>query len=173
MPPHSEGAEESGPIHADAALVEPLPEGFATCSALILRVLADASDGVLRVPTGEAAVSFIDTRDIAAVAVESLFGDHAGREYALTGSESLTFAEVVKSCQHTRVPVLGYESIPDTDFRRATLGLGWHPDYVETRSGLFATIAAGYASPVTDDVTEVTGRRPCTLAEFLQEGGQS
>lgn len=136
-----------------------------------LRVLADAHDGVLRLPTGEAAVSFIDTRDIAAVAVEALLGEHNGREYTLTGPASLTFAEVAEACRDSRLSVHGYEPVTDATFRQAALDLGWHRDYVDVMSGLFAIITDGQAALVTSDVTEVTSHRPRALDGFVQEFG--
>ncbi|QNG19340.1 NAD(P)H-binding protein [Rhodococcus triatomae] len=132
-----------------------------------LRTLAEAHGGALRLPTADAAVSFIDTRDIAAVAVEALLADHHGREYALTGPQSLTFSEVAEACRDSPMPVNAYEPVSEKDFRRAALGLGWHPDYVDTVSGLFAVIAAGHAAPVLPDTAEVSGRAPRSLAEFI------
>ncbi|WGP06203.1 NAD(P)H-binding protein [Bacillus subtilis] len=134
-----------------------------------LRALAGAHDGVLRLPTGDAAVSFIDTRDIAAVAVEALLGDHDGREYALTGSQSLTFNDVAAACRDSTIPVEAYQPVSEEEFRRAALDLGWHPDYVNTLSSLFATIAAGHAAPVLLDAAEILGRAPRSLAEFVSE----
>ena len=135
-----------------------------------LRALAEAHDGVLRLPTGDAAVSFIDTRDIAAVAVEALLDDHHGREYALTGPQSLTFDDVVAGCRDTAIPVEDYQPVSEEDFRRAVRELGWHPDYVNTLSGLFATIAAGHAAPVLPDTARVLGRAPHSLPEFVAQG---
>lgn len=134
-----------------------------------LRVLANAHDGVLRVPAGDAATSFIDTRDIAAVAVEALLGEPVEREYALTGPEGLTFAQFVSACRDATIPIREYRSISEAEFREDALTLGWHTDYVDILSGLFASIAAGYAAEVTDDVIRATGRQPRTLSEFLRE----
>lgn len=134
-----------------------------------LRALADVHDGVLRLPTGDAAVSFIDTRDIAAVAVETLLGGHHRREYALTGSQSLTFADLATACRDSPVPVEAYEPVSEENFCRAALDLRWHPDYVNTLSSLFATIAAGHAAPVLPDTAKVLGRAPRSLAEFVRE----
>jgi uncharacterized protein YbjT (DUF2867 family) len=134
-----------------------------------LCALADAHDGVLRLPTGDAAVSFIDTRDIAAVAVEALLDDHNGREYSLTGPQGLTFAAVANACRDSVIPVEAYQPVSEEEFRRAALELGWHPDYVHTLSGLFATIATGHAAPVLPDTAKVLGRAPRSLPEFVKE----
>lgn len=132
-----------------------------------LRSLADAAGGVLRLPTQEAAVSFIDTCDVAAVAAEALVGGHAGCEYALTGPESLTLSDVAGLCRLSAVPIRGYEAVSDDEFRHTALGLGWHHDYVDTLSSLFATIATGATAEVHDDTRHVLGRSPRTLRAFL------
>ena len=133
-----------------------------------LRALADAHDGLLRLPTSDAAVSFIDTRDIAAVAVEALLGDHDGREYALTGPQSLTFTDLAAACRDSTIPIEQYQPVSEEEFRRAALDLGWHPDYVNTLTSLFATIDAGHAAPVLPDTAEVLGRAPRPVTEFVR-----
>lgn len=53
--------------------------------------------------------------------------------------------------------------------RRGSPPLDWHLDYMDTFSGLFATIATGHAAPVLQDTAEVLGRAPRSLADFLSE----
>jgi uncharacterized protein YbjT (DUF2867 family) len=51
--------------------------------------------GELLLPAGNGKTSFIDVRDVAAVAVRTLIEDgHQGRAYTLTGAEALTYYEV-------------------------------------------------------------------------------
>ena len=114
------------------------------------------------------AFSFIDTRDIAAVAVEALLGDHDGREYALTGPQSLTFTDLAAACRDSTIPIEQYQPVSEEEFRRAALDLGWHPDYVNTLTSLFATIDAGHAAPVLPDTAEVLGRAPRPVTEFVR-----
>ncbi|NDL58304.1 NAD(P)H-binding protein [Phytoactinopolyspora mesophila] len=134
-----------------------------------LRDLAEAYAGRLLLPTGDAAVSFIDARDIAAVAVAALVADHHGHEYTLTGSESLTFADVASLASAEGLPVTAYEHVPVAQFRHAVLDLGWEPSYVDTMCQLFATIAAGHAAHISQDVPSVLGRNPTTFTEFAQQ----
>jgi uncharacterized protein YbjT (DUF2867 family) len=55
---------------------------------------APQPDGGLYLPAGNAKCAFIDTRDIAAVAVQALTErGHKGREYTLTGPDGLSYAE--------------------------------------------------------------------------------
>ena len=56
---------------------------------------------------GEAKISAVDVRDIAAVAVAALTGEgHAGRTYDLTGPEALTHTEMAEVVKRARPPIL-------------------------------------------------------------------
>ncbi|MCD2188948.1 NAD(P)H-binding protein [Actinomycetospora soli] len=63
---------------------------------LFVQAVADAAHGgVLGAPIGDARVSVIDVRDIAAVAAVVLTGDgHAGATYTLTGPAAVSHAEL-------------------------------------------------------------------------------
>ncbi|MFD4443907.1 NAD(P)H-binding protein [Nocardia sp. NPDC058519] len=136
-----------------------------------LRDIAAAGAGTLRLPVAEAAVSFVDTRDIAAVVTESLLAEgHVGNEYALTGPESLTFRELAALTAGTGIGVERYEPVSPSEFERFTLELGWDAEYVETLLGLFSTIADGYAAPTTTDVADILGRPARTFADFAAVG---
>ena len=55
--------------------------------------------------TGEARISHVDVRDIAAVAVKSLTEtSHEGKAYSLTGPEALTYDEEVLVMSLTQDP---------------------------------------------------------------------
>lgn len=136
-----------------------------------LRDLADANRGVLRIPAGQAAVSFIDANDIAAVSVAALTGNHGNREYDITGEEALTFTEATAITAKAGLPVTAYEAVSDEEFRRSATALGWHPEYVDTLSGLYAVIASGANSHITSDATNVLSRPLRTLAEYAAAPG--
>ncbi|RZQ60430.1 NAD(P)H-binding protein [Amycolatopsis suaedae] len=131
-----------------------------------LAVLAAASGGTLSLPAGQAAVSFIDARDIAAAAAVTLRGGHDGREYTLTGPESLTFADLAATGAAHGLPVRAYRAVGEEEFRAGAAALGWAADYVDTLCGLFAFIREGAAEAVAADLPALLGRRPGTFAEF-------
>ncbi|MGW6424834.1 NAD(P)H-binding protein [Nocardia sp. NPDC055053] len=133
-----------------------------------LRDIAAAGTGTLRLPVADAAVSFVDTRDIAAVVTEALVAEgHVGKEYALTGPEALTFHELATLTAGTGIGVESYEPVSPSEFERFTLELGWDREYVETLLGLFSTIADGYAAPTTTDAAEVLGGPVRSFADFV------
>ncbi len=136
-----------------------------------LRDLAVANHGVLRIPAGEAAVSFIDANDIAAVSVTALRGTHGNREYDVTGEEALTFTQAAAITAQAGLPVTAYEPVSDEEFRRSAAALGWHPEYVDTLSGLYSVIASGANAHTTPDATDLLGRPLRTLAEYAAAPG--
>lgn len=81
----------------------------------------------------------------------------------------MTFADVADACRDSAIPVAAYQPVLEEDFRRSVLDLGWHPDYMDTLSGLFTMIAAGHAAPVLPATAEILGRAPRSLTEFVTE----
>ena len=109
---------------------------------------------VVRWPYADAVTSPIHQRDIAAVAVRALCEDgHAGAKYILTGPQSLTQREQVRTIGDALGRALRFEEIPPEAARRemtmpaliADMLLGAWP----------ATV--GKPAPVTSTVAEVTG----------------
>ena len=139
-----------------------------------MQVLADprfflddlVQEGRLPLVTGGGAVSWIDSRDIAAVAARALLEDgNEGRVHELTGPEALTLvetAEVLGSVLGRTVrPVelTMHEALAgvDDDFQRRND----EGAYDRIRTGMFGTL--------TDTVEQVTGRPPRTLRQFAAE----
>jgi len=57
------------------------------------------TQGAFYVPAGDAKVSFVDVRDIAAVAVRALTsngGKHEGKAYNITGGEALSYGQAAE-----------------------------------------------------------------------------
>lgn len=128
-----------------------------------LRDLIDPC-GVLRLPTGDAAVSFVDARDVAAVCGAALMdGGHAGAEYAITGPDALTLNELATAVE------LGYQPVDDAAYRKAATRAGWDPGYVATVGTLFDAIRAGWHAEVTGDVQHVLGRPAIPFTRFAEE----
>jgi uncharacterized protein YbjT (DUF2867 family) len=127
-----------------------------------------ASKGQFFAPAGDARVSLIDVRDIAAVAAAALTQNgHEGKIYDLTGPEALTHAEL--ACRFTTVlgkPVM-FVDIPEAAMRDALLGFGfprWQADgLVED----YAHYRRGEASAVSSSVQDITGRPPGSFDAFV------
>lgn len=128
------------------------------------------SGGAFYLPASDAKTSFIDTRDIAAVAVKALTeAGHAGHEYGLTGSESLSYYEAAALLSQAAGQDIRYVPISDEDFRHSLNDAGWPPERVQMMSGLFAGVRQGWAASVLPIVAQVLGRAPITLAQFAHD----
>jgi uncharacterized protein YbjT (DUF2867 family) len=142
--------------------------------------LQNFSDGVfahnvhtrrtVAVPAGDGAVSFVDTRDIGAVAAVALTEDgHAGQGYPITGPAAVTFAEVTAAITAATGRPVGYRSTTPEETRAELLASGVTPDYTELLLYLYGNIAAGYSAEVTDVVEKVTGRPARDAATYVRD----
>jgi uncharacterized protein YbjT (DUF2867 family) len=125
-------------------------------------------------PAGDARSSFIDTRDIAAVAAAALTGDgHQGKEYTLTGSQALSYGEAAKIISEVAGREITYAAISDDDMREAMKSAGWLPEQIEFMIGLFYTVRQGWTAPISPDVSSALGRDPITFAQFTRDNADA
>ena len=120
------------------------------------------------VPCGTGAESFVSAEDIAAVAASTLSDParHAGRAYAPTGSEALTFEEAAKVISTAVGRKISYRDIDRDAWISAITAAGVPSEYGDVLRTLTETIAKGHGSRPNDDVLEVTGAQPTRFEEF-------
>jgi uncharacterized protein YbjT (DUF2867 family) len=128
-------------------------------------------DGVIRGPAGEGRAAVVSHADIARSAMAVLLAPeaHTGRTYTLTGPEALTLSEAATiGWEVTGRHYTFHDETVDEAYRsRAAYGApGWQVDaWVST----YTAIRAGELAEVTDHVERLTGRRPQSLREYLEE----
>jgi len=117
---------------------------------------------------GDAATAPIHERDIAAVAVRALCGEgHAGKEYVITGPESLTQREQVHIIGEVIDHPLRFEEVPHDAARQELLAM-WPAAIADMLLNAYAA-AAGRPSHVTTTVADVTGTRARPFREWAVE----
>ncbi|WP_026123033.1 NAD-dependent epimerase/dehydratase family protein [Nocardiopsis halotolerans] len=132
--------------------------------------MARSRNGRLELPVKKkTGISFVDARDVADAAVAALLGDHGGRDYTLTGPQTLTFREVVKQTRGTESPVWKFKSLDRGSFHSRAADRGMSDRYVGSLSERFAAADAGRAAEVTEGVYEALRREPIPLARFVRE----
>ncbi len=131
-------------------------------------------DGNFYANAGDARISMVDTRDVAAVAATLLTqGGHDGETYEVTGPEALSYHDVAAKLAAANGRAVTYVDAPDDTVRSALLEFGvrdWlagalvdlYQDY--RRSG-----TDGYAAQVSDAVGRLTGRPARSLDQLLSE----
>lgn len=129
---------------------------------------ASVKAGVIYEPAAEGASSFVDTRDIAAVAVKVLTEvGHSGKAYALTGPAALTRTEIASELARASGHEVAYVAVDDTALRKAMSGAP--ASLVELMSELFGYVRAGYTAAISDDVKSVLGRPARDFSSFAAE----
>jgi uncharacterized protein YbjT (DUF2867 family) len=115
------------------------------------------AEGVLMAPIGDARVSAVDVRDIAAVAAEALTQPgHLGRTYTVTGPAAITHAEIADAIGEAVGRKITFVDVAPADF--ASFLRGVLPDWqVDGLLEDYAHYARGEAATVYPTVAEVTG----------------
>lgn len=114
--------------------------------------------GVVREPYGQAAMSPVDERDIAAVAVRALTGGaHHGATYLLTGPESLTRERQARIIGEALGRPVRWEEAPAGEARERMVASGLPPEVADGILEAQAALART-PGPTTTTVEAVTGR---------------
>jgi len=126
--------------------------------------------GVIALPWGAGKASFVDTRDIAAVAVDALTrDDHEGRTYTLTGPAALSIEDVVRALSDAAGTKITYLDAPESAARAGMLQAGLPPWQVHALMELNAINKQSRWEAVTRDVEKVIGKPPTDFAQFARD----
>src|SRR6516165_964687 len=128
------------------------------------------TEGAFYAAMGNARTSFIDVRDVAAVAARALTSPgHACKTYELNGPEALTYGEVAEKITQASGRRVQYVDIPVAQQKQAMLDQRL-PEWLATALlDLQAYYTYGKGSKVDDVVSTILGRAPRTMAQFLAE----
>jgi uncharacterized protein YbjT (DUF2867 family) len=124
----------------------------------------------LFVPAGNGRTSFIDARDIAAVAVRALSVPHiVNGGIDLTGSEALTYSEVAAIFSEVLGRRITYSNPAPPKFGLEMQKRGLKPAFVNIMILIYNTNRFGLAARVTNDVERILERRALSVADFVRD----
>lgn len=124
----------------------------------------------VQLPTGTARGSFIDARDIAAVAASLLQrSDLDGQAFDLTGGEALTHDEVAAMLSHELGRPIRYDDIAPAVMRDGLLAAGLPAAYAESLLVILEYFKLGYAARITDAVARITGSAPRPFHAYVRD----
>ena len=122
------------------------------------------------VPVGKARTSFIDVRDIAKVAALALTEEgHAGKTYDLTGSEGLDYWEVSRMMSEVLGRKISYRNPNPLYFLAETVRRGTPFSFAMVMTGLYLSTRFGMAKLITNDVERLTGHKPISFRQYVQD----
>lgn len=124
------------------------------------------TQNAILLPVGTAKTSFIDARDIAAVASSLLQRtDLENQAFDLTGAEPLDHDEVAVHLTRALGRPIRYQEVTPDDMRTILLGAGVPADYAEFLLMILSFLKLGYSARTTEHVQAITGQAPRTFAQ--------
>lgn len=121
---------------------------------------------------GDGSVPFIDARDIAAVAAESLLHPekHNGNYYVLTSAKAINFYELAEALSQAIGEEVSYEALSMDEMRNRMQEQGISDKMIDSYLALAAYQKAGGATARTsEDVKNVLGRLPNDIVKFAED----
>ncbi len=127
--------------------------------------------GALAFPAGQVLEPFIDSGDLADVAVAALTEDgHAGRNYDLTGPRLLTFGDAAAAIGAATGREIQYIPVSGAEFGAVlTSEFGMPDEEVAVMLDIFATLLDGRNATVTDTVRQLLGREPKDFDDYVRD----
>ncbi len=122
------------------------------------------------VPVGRGKTSFIDVRDIGAVAALALTEDgHANQAYDLTGLQALDFYEVAEQFSQVLGRTITYRNPSTLRFVWRSLRSGQSLPFTLVMAWLYGQTKNGMSAQVTGEVQRLLGRPPIRLSQYIQD----
>lgn len=130
--------------------------------------------GTIALPVGQARGSFIDARDISAVAAALLTDDtRASQAFDLTGPRALDHDEVASILSRVTGRSIRFQDIAPQAMRDGLVGAGVPPDYADFLVMILGFFKAGYSERTTDAVAQITGRAPRSFEAYAADYRQA
>ena len=126
--------------------------------------------GRIVVPAGRGRTSFIDAKDVAAVAARALTEPgHENKAYALTGSEALDYGQVAAIFTEILGRPVAYTHPGLLRFVRWQRARRTEWPYLLVMAAIYTTARLGLAAAITDELEPLIGRPATTMREFIAE----
>lgn len=128
-------------------------------------------EGFVALPQAEAKVPYVDTDDIADVAVATLLNDkHNGEIYQLTGPRLLTFREVIEEIAEATQKDIVFTPIALSAYISVMKEQGVPADFIWLIEYLFTEVLGNSANAeITNDIEHVLGRPSKDFSEYSKE----
>jgi uncharacterized protein YbjT (DUF2867 family) len=130
--------------------------------------------GSFYLPAGDGKVSFVDIRDIAAVAVQALTNNyHSKKTYTITGQEAISYEDAAKIRSEQVSKNISYVNVSEEQTREGMKSMGMNEWFINSMMELYDITRMGYASQVSSAIEEITGRKPISFSQFARDYAES
>ncbi|MBO9523122.1 MAG: hypothetical protein J7518_16435 [Nocardioidaceae bacterium] len=124
--------------------------------------------GEIRLPTGDAALGWVDVRDVVDIAVIALLGEDLGG-VDVNGPELLTVAELAAGIAEVSGRAVKHDAPSLAEYRAELERAGTDPLRVAYLMDLVTDAATGEYGRTSNDVERLLGRPPRPLDDYLAE----
>ncbi len=132
------------------------------------------AQGTFYNPSGSAAISFIDARDIGEVAATVLTTDgHAGKIYNLTGPKAITNADIAAQLTIATGKTVTYTPVTFEQTFETLQGFGLPRVVAVAVVELMENSASGNSSAVSPDAERLLGHPPRDFIQFVNDFGSA
>jgi len=128
-------------------------------------------DGFVALPQAEVKIPFVDTNDIAQVAVKALLDEkHNGKIYQLTGPSALTFKQAINKIAEASNRNITFLPISVQEYGDGMRKAKLPEDFVWLVEYLFSEVLGNPKnSEVTNDVEKILKRKPISFEEYAEK----
>ncbi len=136
------------------------------------------AQNAIYLPAGEGKVSFVDVRDVAAVAAKLLTKNngrtqHENKAYVVTGSEALSYSQVAEIIFKEISRKISYVDTLEEDTRKVMKSMGREDWLIDAILEEFYNTRVGNRSTTTNTIEEIIGRKPTSFAQFVRDYANS
>lgn len=133
-----------------------------------------AKQGKFFAAVGDAKISVVDIRDIAAVAVEALINNgHENKIYDITGAVALTHQEMAAELSKGLAKNIQFVNVSPADMHAALISAGFPLWQAEGLIEDYAHYSRGEASLISSSILDVTGKPPRDFKSFVIDYAQA
>lgn len=126
--------------------------------------------GELVVPTVSAKEPFVDCDDIADMAVAALNNEvHNGKTYEMTGPELLDFEQITAAVSKVVKRPIAFQAVGMGEYTGMLRQFQIPEDFIWLVEYLFTEVLDGRNESLSGDIETVLGRKPTSLAAFLEK----
>jgi uncharacterized protein YbjT (DUF2867 family) len=126
--------------------------------------------GMFFAAVGEAKISLVDVRDIAAVAAETLTTEgHDNKIYDITGPEAITHRQIADHFSQELKKAVKFIDVKPEDMHREVVKAGFPLWQADGLMEDYAHYARGEAAHVSSNVKNITGNSPRNFQTFIAD----
>ena len=124
----------------------------------------------IRLPAGDARISFVDARDIAeSAAIALVDASHRNKIYNLTGAEALSHTDIATILSRISGKTITYIPISHNEAQSKLILEGWTLEKISMMIGLYEIARHGWCETVFPDLANLLEREPLRFEQFADD----